>query len=53
MLEGEDFFEEKSLKSKMTQVVKLGVKELNNWFYERGVSDNLPRSWKEFKEAIV
>lgn len=49
MLEGEDRFEERSLRSKMTEVMKRSSEELKERFYELGVTNSLPVSWDKFK----
>ena len=53
LLEGEEGFEEKSLRGKMTVVIKKSCKELSEKFYDLGVEERLPVSWTTFKEFVV
>jgi hypothetical protein len=53
ILEGDDGFENRSLRSKMTEVVKKGSVELKEWFYEKETSGDLPNTWEEFGDELV
>jgi hypothetical protein len=52
-LESDDLFESKSLKSRMADVAKRSSKELQSWFYDRVVENELPQTWEEFKTEII
>ncbi|KCZ76320.1 hypothetical protein H311_02684 [Anncaliia algerae PRA109] len=53
ILEGEEKFEKLTLRNKMTMVMKRAEKELQNWYFERGSQDELPKTWEEFKVEIL
>lgn len=53
MMEGEAGFEELTIRSKMTEVAARGDNNLREWFYEAGVSGELPETWEEFKTRLV
>jgi hypothetical protein len=53
IIETDDEFEEKPLKSKMVYVLKKCVNELKRLFYELGVESKLPSDWDAFKEFVI
>lgn len=46
LIEGNDNFEGKSVRAQMNEVVYKGTDELKEWFYEMGISNNLPNKWE-------
>lgn len=52
IMEGEDNFELRSLRSKMTEVIKKSSKNLQDDFYEKGVDGKLPENWEAFKVYV-
>ncbi|KCZ76970.1 hypothetical protein H311_02025, partial [Anncaliia algerae PRA109] len=53
ILEGEEGFEDKSLRGKMTEVIKRSSKELQDSFYDLGIKGELMVDWDSFKHYIV
>ncbi|KCZ74227.1 hypothetical protein H311_04809, partial [Anncaliia algerae PRA109] len=53
IIEGEEGFEEKSLRSKMTEVIRSSSRGLQDRFYELGIENRLPKDWEAFKNFIV
>jgi hypothetical protein len=53
MLEGIEDFECKPLRPRMQIVINKGCKELKDLFFQKGIDEDLPKSWEEFKEFIV
>jgi hypothetical protein len=53
IIEGSENFENRSLRSKMTEVIKYCDEDLKMYYFEKGVDDDLPKSWEEFKIFIV
>jgi hypothetical protein len=53
ILEGEERFEKLSLRNRMKMVVKKSESELLDWYYELGARDELPKTWDEFKTAVL
>ncbi|KAG0420327.1 hypothetical protein EQH57_0196 [Dictyocoela roeselum] len=53
MIEGEDGFENLSLRSKMTQIMKRSSSDIKSWFYEMGIDGSLPKTYEDFKSKFV
>jgi hypothetical protein len=53
ILEGDDSFEMRTIRGKMTEVIKRSSEELKEHFYEKGVQNQLPDNWTDFKEFVV
>lgn len=53
MMENEEDFEKKKLKIKMNEIIKISEKSLKEKYYRRGIKDELPTSWNEFKEFVI
>ncbi|KCZ81850.1 hypothetical protein H312_00749 [Anncaliia algerae PRA339] len=52
IMEGEDGFEQRSLRSKMTEVIKNSSREIQDNFYDSGIENKLARDWDSFKKHI-
>lgn len=53
LLEGERGFDELTLRSKMTEVVKLSDNEFRSIFYDKGIDESLPNCWEDFKKMLI
>ncbi|MGL5706922.1 MAG: reverse transcriptase domain-containing protein [Aeromonas sp.] len=53
MFEGLNGFDNWSLRSKMTEIMRESSDELQEQYYEMGIENNLPHTWEEFKEFVV
>ncbi|EJW03712.1 hypothetical protein EDEG_01992 [Edhazardia aedis USNM 41457] len=53
MLEGLEGFENKTTRSKMTEVALRGSEGLKEWFYESGINRELPETWADFKKKVI
>jgi hypothetical protein len=53
LLESEEFFEQKPLKTQMAEVAKRGSQEFQNWFYSRVVDNKLQKTWVNFKNEVI
>ncbi|KCZ81061.1 hypothetical protein H312_01547 [Anncaliia algerae PRA339] len=52
LIEGENNFEEKSIRAQIYEVAYLGSDEFKNWVYDLGINKMLPSDWEEFKEMM-
>ncbi|MGL6008059.1 MAG: hypothetical protein ACRC1D_01235 [Culicoidibacterales bacterium] len=53
ILEGEEGFEERSIRGKMTEVIKRSNDEVKSWFYDCGVEGNISSEWDSFKKSLI
>ncbi|MGL5691345.1 MAG: retropepsin-like aspartic protease [Bacteroidales bacterium] len=53
ILECSEHFEDKTIKTKMIEVVKRGTPELKEWFYRLGTDNDLPTDWDSFKKEVI
>jgi hypothetical protein len=53
LLEYEDGFEERSLKGRIREVLRIGSEELNEKFYDLVLKECQPTDWLEFKQFVV
>jgi hypothetical protein len=50
---GRDSFEMRTIRGKMTEVIKKSSEELKEHFCVNGVQNQLPDNWTYFKELVV
>lgn len=53
ILEGERGFANLTPREKMTEAIKRGTKNIQNWFFELGVEEQLPETWETFKKMLI
>jgi hypothetical protein len=53
MIEGETGFEKCSLREKMTKTALHGDARFRDWYFERGIENELPSEWEEFKRMVL
>ena len=53
ILENERGFNNLTQREQMTEAVKKGTDEIQEWYFELGISDKLPNEWKIFKELLI
>jgi hypothetical protein len=49
LMEGDEGFENKSLRGQMNEVIRRSCTELQDVFYELGISGGFPKVWKRLK----
>ena len=53
ILEDNPNFQIMTDKEKMLRLMSEASTDLKQWYYERGIEDRLPSTWKDFKEEII
>lgn len=53
IIEGEDNFLERGIRSQLSRIAKYGDRLFKEWIVDRGCSNNCPESWEEFKPQII
>jgi hypothetical protein len=53
ILEGEDYFFERSLRGIMTKIIRKSSKEVKEWFYKKGINNELSDTYEGFKQQMT
>ncbi|MGL5708136.1 MAG: reverse transcriptase domain-containing protein [Aeromonas sp.] len=53
LIESEENFEKRSLKSQIAEVAKRGDDDFKDWFFDKITNNDFPNSWEEFSNVIV
>lgn len=53
LIEGDNGFEDMTLRGKMNEVIRMSCNELQENFYELGINNELPNNWVDFKNYVV
>ena len=53
MLEGSVGFEKLTIREKQTVLIKKSNYEIREWYFNKGMENELPKNWDKFKEIFV
>ncbi|KAM0674401.1 hypothetical protein GVAV_002014 [Gurleya vavrai] len=53
IVEGEDGFEEKKMRGKVSKLAQCGDANFRDWLIDRAAINELPKEWSDLKEKIV
>ena len=53
LIEEDEMFMSQSLRKRMSSIIQVCTDELKTLYYEKGINNELPKNWEQFKEMII